>query len=112
MHSGTGGILRCVGVVHHCGSNAVIGKRGSSGCNEHRRDCRCKHAHCSGRSASRRPGATRTNLADVLHRDEEAQHRVDQISAQLQQLTEQLNKFRPASEQAVGVVQNRVSEQL
>ena len=37
---------------------------------------------------------------------------MEQISGQLQQLTEQLNKFRPASEQAVGVVQTQVSEQL
>ena len=50
--------------------------------------------------------------ADTLHRDEEAQHQVEQISAQLQQLTEQLNKFRLASEQAMGVVQTQVSEQL
>ena len=49
---------------------------------------------------------------DALRRDEEAQHRVDQISVQLQQLTEQLSKFRPASEQAVGVVQTQVSQQL
>ena len=50
--------------------------------------------------------------ADALCRDEEVQHRVEQISAQLQQLTEQLNKFRPASEKAVGVVQTQVSKQL
>ena len=31
---------------------------------------------------------------------------------QLQQLTEQLNKFRPESEKALGAVQNKVSEQL
>ena len=37
---------------------------------------------------------------------------MDQISAQLEQLTEQLNKFRPASEQAMGVLQTQVSEQL
>ena len=37
---------------------------------------------------------------------------MEQISTQLQQLTEQLNKFRLASEHAVGVVQDKVSEQL
>ena len=37
---------------------------------------------------------------------------MNQISAQLQLLTEQLNKFRPASEQAMGVVLTQASEQL
>ena len=37
---------------------------------------------------------------------------MEQISTQLQQLTEQLNKFKPASEHTMGVVQEQVTEQL
>ena len=48
------------------------------------------------------------NRADALRREEEAQHRVQEISNQLQTLTEQLNKFKPASE----YVQEQVIEQL
>ena len=48
------------------------------------------------------------NRVDALRREEEAKHRVEQISTQLQQLAEQLNKFRLASEHAVGVVQDKV----
>ena len=50
--------------------------------------------------------------ADSLRREQEAQHRIEDISKQLQTLTEQLNKFQPASEQAVGVSQGKLSEQV
>ena len=42
----------------------------------------------------------------------EAQHRIEDISKQLQALTEQLNKFQPTSEHAVGVSQGKLSEQV
>ena len=50
--------------------------------------------------------------ADSLRREQEAQHRIEDISKQLQTLTMQLNKFQPASEQAVGVSQGKLSEQV
>ena len=43
------------------------------------------------------------NRADALHREQEAQNIITEISKQLQNLTDQLNKFQPASELAVGV---------
>ena len=49
---------------------------------------------------------------DSLRREQEAQHRIEDISKQLQTLTMQLNKFQPASEQAVGVSQGKFSEQV
>ena len=49
---------------------------------------------------------------DALQREQEAQRRVEGISTQLQTLTMQINKFRPASEHVVGVVQDKVSKQL
>ena len=52
------------------------------------------------------------NRMDALRRDEESQHKVEQIAAQLQKLTEQLNQFRPASEENVGGVRKQVSEQF
>ena len=52
------------------------------------------------------------NRADALWREQEAQHQVEEISRQLQNLTEQLNKFQPASEHTVGVVHGQVTEQL
>ena len=55
------GILGCAGFAHRYGSNAAIGKRDSSNYDKHRRDCRCKHAHCSGKSALRHPSAIGTN---------------------------------------------------
>ena len=50
------------------------------------------------------------NRADALRREQEAQHRVEEISKQLRTLTDQLNKFQPASEHAVGVTQEKLSE--
>ena len=52
------------------------------------------------------------NRADALRREQEAQHRVEEISRQLQNLTDQLNRFQPASEHTVGVAQGQVTEQL
>ena len=49
---------------------------------------------------------------DSLRREQEAQHRIEDISKQLQALTMQLNKFQPASEHAVGVSQGKLSEQV
>ena len=49
---------------------------------------------------------------DALRREQEAQRKVEEISTQLQTLTDQLNKFKPASENAVGVIQDKVTEQL
>ena len=50
--------------------------------------------------------------ADALQREQEAQHRVEEISKQLQTLTNQLNKFQPVSEHTVGVTQEKLSEQV
>ena len=50
--------------------------------------------------------------ADSLRRETEAQHRIEDISKQLHALTEQLNKFQPVSEHAVGVSQGNLSEQV
>ena len=50
--------------------------------------------------------------ADALWREQEAQRRVEEISTQQQTLTTQLNKFRLASENAVGVAQDKLNEQL
>ena len=47
------------------------------------------------------------NRADALRREQEAQHRVEEISKQLRTLTDQLNKFQPASEHAVGVTEGK-----
>ena len=52
------------------------------------------------------------NRADALRREEEAQRRVHEISNQLQTLTEQLKKLKPASEHSVGVTQEKLSEQF
>ena len=52
------------------------------------------------------------NRADAL-RDSNAVHKkVDQVSEELQKLTAQLNQFKPASVQAVGEVQGKVSEEF
>ena len=45
---------------------------------------------------------------DALRREQEAQHRVEEISKQLQTLTNQLNKFQPVSEHTVGVDSGKV----
>ena len=52
------------------------------------------------------------NRADALRHEEEAQHRVQEISNQLQTLTEQLNKFKLESEHAVGVPHEKLSDQV
>ena len=52
------------------------------------------------------------NHADALRREQEAQHKVEDISKQLQILTDQLNKFQLANEQAMGVTQEKLSEQV
>ena len=49
---------------------------------------------------------------DSLRRETKAQHRIEDISKQLQALTEQLNKFQPASEHDVGVSQGKLSDQV
>ena len=50
------------------------------------------------------------NRADALRREQEAQSKITEISKWLQNLTDQLNKFQPASELAVGVRQEKLSE--
>ena len=50
------------------------------------------------------------NRVDDLRREQEAQHKVEEISKHLQTLTNQLNKFQPASEHAVGVTEEKLSE--
>ena len=52
------------------------------------------------------------NRADALRREDEAQKRVQKISNQLKTLTEQLNQFKPTSEHAVGVSQEKLSDQV
>ena len=52
------------------------------------------------------------NRVDALRREQEAQNRITEMSKQLQNLTDQLNKFQPASELAVGVRQEKLSEQV
>ena len=52
------------------------------------------------------------NRTDTLRREQEAQNKITEISQQLQNLTDQLNKFQPASEFAVGVTQEKMSEQM
>ena len=52
------------------------------------------------------------NRADALCRDEESQHKVEQIGAQLQKLTAQFNQFHLASEEIVGEVRKQVSERF
>ena len=52
------------------------------------------------------------NRADALRCEEETQCQVQEISNQMQTLTEQLNKFKPASEHAVGVLQEKLSDQV
>ena len=52
------------------------------------------------------------NRVDALQCEEQAQKRVEEISKQLQTLTDRLNKFQPASEHAVGVTQEKLSEQV
>ena len=42
--------------------------------------------------------------ADALCREEETQAQVNQLSTQLQKLTDQLNQFKHASEKSVGQV--------
>ena len=49
---------------------------------------------------------------DSLRRETEAQHRTEDISKQLPALTEQLNKFQPVSEHAVGVSQGKLLKQV
>ena len=52
------------------------------------------------------------NHADAL-RDSNAVHKkVDQVSEELQKLTAQLNQFKPASVQAMGEVQDKVSKEF
>ena len=48
--------------------------------------------------------------ADALCREEEKWAQVNQLSAQLQKLTDQLNQFKLASEKSVGAVQDKVTE--
>ena len=47
-------------------------------------------------------------------REEETQHQVQEISNQMQTLTEQLNKFKPASEHSCGSVtrKKKLSDQV
>ena len=52
------------------------------------------------------------NRADTLHKIEEAQRKVEQVSNELQELTTQLNQFKPASAQTVNVAQNKLSEEF
>ena len=52
------------------------------------------------------------NRVKAQRRDEETQQMVNKIFAGLEQLTKQLNEFRPASEANVGGVQKQVSEQF
>ena len=49
---------------------------------------------------------------DTLRRTEEAQRKVEQVSNELQELTAQLNQFKPASAQTVNVAQNKLSEEF
>ena len=46
---------------------------------------------------------------DTLRRSEDTQRKVDQVSEQLQKLTEQLNQFKPVTIQTVGEVQTQMS---
>ena len=50
--------------------------------------------------------------ADALRREQEVQRRIEEVSTLLQTLTDQLNNFQVASENAVGVIQDKVTEQL
>ena len=50
--------------------------------------------------------------SDALRREQEAQHRVEKISKELQILTNQLNKFQLVNEHTVGVTQEKLSEQV
>ena len=100
-------------VARRCGRNPATGKRDCCSCEEHyaataeintrtvvegvRRDIQAQLEQ------------TRT---DALWREQEAQHRVEKISKQLQTLTNQLNKFQPVSEHTVGVTQEKLSEQV
>ena len=52
------------------------------------------------------------NCADALWHEEEIQRQVQEISNQMQTLTKQLNKFKPASEHTVGVIQEKWSDQV
>ena len=50
--------------------------------------------------------------ADAQRRDEETQKTIQQIAAGLEQLTKQLNDFRPVNVEHVGVAQKQVSENI
>ena len=52
------------------------------------------------------------NRADALRREEESQHKVEQIAERLQKLTDQPNQFRPASEENVSEMRKQVFEQF
>ena len=52
------------------------------------------------------------NRVDALRDSNAVQKKVDQISEELQKLIAQLNQFNPASVQAVGEVQGKVSEEF
>ena len=79
--------------------------------------------HCDSRQSLRAHGSrevsegtSRCNSIRTVQmpfgREEEVQHRVQEISNQLQTLTEQLNKFKPTSEHAVGVSHEKLSDQV
>ena len=52
------------------------------------------------------------NRADAQRRDEENQKTIQQIAAGLEQLTKQLNDFRPVNVEHVGVAQQQVTENV
>ena len=47
---------------------------------------------------------------DAERKDEDARHKLNKIAEELQNLTTQLNKFKPTSEVVVGESQKQVSE--
>ena len=49
---------------------------------------------------------------DSQRKEEEMRRQVEQIAEGLKTLTEQLNQFKPASEHAVGVSQEKLSDQV
>ena len=50
--------------------------------------------------------------ADAQRKDEETQKTIQQIAAGLEQLTKQLNDFRPVNVEHVGVAQKQISEKI
>ena len=52
------------------------------------------------------------NCADTLHRADEAQRQVEQVSNELRELTIQLNAFKPASAQTVREEQKVLSDKF